>query len=403
MVRAPRILEPLRNRDFRLLWTGQTVSTFGDFVIAVALPFQILALGGGALELGIFGAITSVASIVFVLVGGAIADRVPRRRIILTGDLASGLVVGALAVLSATRGLCLEHLYASAAFFGAARSFFIPAIQALVPEIVPGEILQAANSVRGLSRQLGLLAGPVVGGVLVAVAGLPAAFGVDAATFLVSVLLFRLARPPRHEPAAPAPLLRQVREGLTYTFAVPWLWIFIFAWAIVILGMVGPLEIALPILVTQVLRGDARLFGTITAAVGLGQVVAGIALAQLRVRRLGIGICVCAAVGGVALAGMGVAADIPVVLGCAAAFGAQFVGVGVLWTTAVQKHVPRDLLGRVTSIDFFGGSLLLPLAPVIFAAIVVALGPGEAFVVGGAVSVLAAVLLLLVPSIRALE
>jgi predicted MFS family arabinose efflux permease len=376
---------------------------FGDFINSVALPFQILALGGGPLELGIYGAVRSAAGVVFVLLGGAIADRLSRRHIILASDLANGAVIGAVAFLSAAGALRLPHLYAAAAVFGAASSFFVPAIEALVPEIVPRDVLQAANSIRGLSRQLGLLGGPVAGGLLVAFAGLPVAFGVDAVTFVVSFVALWLARPPRHEPPPPAPLRRQVREGLAYTFSVPWLWIFIFAWAIVLLGMVGPLEIALPILVRDVLRGDARLYGTITAAIGFGQVAAGIALAQLKIRWLGIAICILAAVGGVALAGIGLVADIPVILIFAAVFGVQFVGVGVLWTTAVQKHVPRELLGRVTSIDFFGGSLLLPLAPVLFAAIVGAVGPAEAFVIGGAVSVVAAVLLLLVPSIRALE
>jgi MFS family permease len=268
---------------------------------------------------------------------------------------------------------------------------------------VPLDVLQAANSIRGLSRQVGLLGGPVIGGLLVAFAGLPVAFGVDAVTFFVSFGALWLARPPRREPPAPAPLLTQVREGLAYTFSVPWLWIFIFAWAIVLLGIVGPLGVALPILVRDVLHGDARLFGTIIAASGAGQVVAGIALAQLKIRRLGIAICVFAVVGGLTLIGIGVITDIPVLLGVSAVFGAQFVGVGVLWTTAVQKHVPQELMGRVISIDFFGGALLLPIAPVLTAAIVAALGPSAAFVIGGAISLAMAGLLLLVPSIRALE
>jgi MFS family permease len=379
------------------------VSVFGDFINSVALPFQVLALGGGPLELGIYGAVTSVASIVFVLLGGAIADRVPRRRIILASDLASGAVIGAVALLSATRELRLEHLYLASAVLGAARSFFVPAIEALVPEIVPRDVLQAANSIRGLSRQLGLLGGPLIGGLLVAFAGLPVAFGVDALTFFVSFGALWLARPPRREPPPATPLLRQVREGLAYTFSVSWLWIFIFAWSIVLLGMVGPLEVALPILVRDVLHGDARLFGTIIAASGVGQVVAGIALGQLKVARLGIAICVCAVVGGLALIGMGLISDVPLLLAVSAVFGAQFVGVGVLWTTAVQKHVPQELMGRVVSIDFFGGALLLPIAPILTAAIVGALGPAAAFVAGGAISLAMAGLLLLVPSIRSLE
>jgi MFS family permease len=397
------MLDPLRQRDFRLLWIGQTVSVFGDFINTVALPFQVLAIGGGPFELGVYGAVTAVAAIVFVLLGGAIADRVPRRRIILASDLASGGAVAVIALLSAARELQLEHLYAAAAVLGAARSFFVPAIAALVPEIVPPDVLQAANSVRGLSRQLGLLGGPLAGGLLVAFAGLPVAFGVDALTFFASFGALWLARPPSREPPPPTPILRQVREGLAYTFSVSWLWIFIFAWSIVLLGMVGPLEVALPILVRDVLHGDARLFGTIIAASGVGQVVAGIALAQLKVARLGIAICLFAAIGGIALIGMGLITDVPILLVVAAVFGAQFVGVGVLWTTAVQKHVPQELMGRVISIDFFGGALLLPLAPIAAAAIVAALGPAAAFVIGGALSLAIAGLLLLVPSIRALE
>ena len=87
----------------------------------------------------------------------------------------------------------------------------------------------------------------------------------------------------------------------------------------------------------------------------------------------------------------------------AAGFGVQFVGVGILWTTAVQKHVPRELMGRVLSIDAFGGTLLLPFAPVVFAAIVAAFGPSPAFVIGGVISLVVAALLLLVPAIRELE
>jgi DHA3 family tetracycline resistance protein-like MFS transporter len=400
---ALRMLEPLKHRDFRLLWIGQTVSVFGDFVHTVALPFQVLALGGGAVELGVWGAIYSATSLIFLLFGGAIADRISRRAIILVSDLGSGVVISAIALLAATGALRLEHVYLEAAFFGATHSFFFPALSALIPELVPPDILQAGNSIRGLSRQIGLLGGPVAGGLLVAVAGLPFAFAFDAATFFVSFAALLFARPPRHEPPLPAPLLRQVREGLAYTFSVPWLWIFIFAWAIVLLGMVGPLNVAMPILVHDVLHGDARLFGTIVAAMGAGEVITGIALAQLKIRRLGVAICIFAAAGGVAVMGIGLITEIPLILVCAAVFGAQFVGVGVLWTTAVQKHVPRELMGRVLSIDAFGGSLLLPIAPVIFAAIVAAVGPSPAFVIGGAIATAIAFLLLLVPSIRALE
>jgi hypothetical protein len=194
-----------------------------------------------------------------------------------------------------------------------------------------------------------------------------------------------------------------VREGLAYTFSVPWLWIFIFAWAIVLFGQVGPLNVGLPIFVRDVLHGDARLFGLLTAALGLGEVVTGLVLAQVKIERLGIGICGFGIAGGLAIAGMGLVPDVPATMVFAAIFGAQFVGIGVLWTTAVQKHVPPEVMGRVISIDYFGGGLLLPVAPIVFAAVITAVGPSEAFVIGGILSTIVAAALLLVPSIRALK
>src|SRR6185295_6940228 len=147
-MRVPRALEPLRHRDFRLLWTGQTVSSVGNFVHNVALPFQVLALGGGALELGVWGAIFSVTSLVFVLFGGVFADRFPRRVLILVTDLLAGVFVAAIALLAATGQLRLEHLYVEAALFGATESFFQPALSALIPELVPADVLQAGNALR---------------------------------------------------------------------------------------------------------------------------------------------------------------------------------------------------------------------------------------------------------------
>lgn len=379
------------------------MSALGNFVHNVALPFQILALGGGALELGVWSGIFAAASLVFAFLGGAIADRFPRRTVVLASDLFAGIVVATIAALATTGLLRIEHLYVEAALFGATEAFFQPAVSALLPEVVPADILQAGNALRGTSREVALLAGPVIGGFLVAVSGPPLAFGVDAATFLFSFAALALANPPRREQTRGASLLQQVREGLAYTFSVPWLWIFIFAWALVLFGQVGPLNVGLPIFVRDVLHGDAQLFGWLVAALGAGQVVTGLVLAQVKVRRLGLGICLFAISGGLAVAGMGLIRELPATLIFAAIFGAQLVGVGVLWTTAVQKRVPQEMMGRVMSIDYFGSTLLLPLAPVVFAAVISLVGPSEAFVLGGFLATVVAAALLIVPSIRALE
>ncbi|TME32327.1 MAG: MFS transporter [Chloroflexi bacterium] len=108
-MKLPRILEPLRHRDFRLLWTGQTVSSLGNSFNFVAIPFQILALGGGALELGLTAAIGSATTLVALLISGAIVDRVPRRTVILTSDLASGFVVSIVAVHRSASSTSTRH------------------------------------------------------------------------------------------------------------------------------------------------------------------------------------------------------------------------------------------------------------------------------------------------------
>jgi MFS family permease len=402
-MRLPSAFAPLRHRDFRLLWTGQGVSFIGDLIHSVALPFQILALGGGAFELAIWSGTLSVVHLILSLLGGAISDRVPRRTVILVSDLSAGVLVAVVAVLSALGVLRLEHLYVEAALFGAVEAFLHPAASAIIPELVPADILQAGNALQGMSRQIGFLVGPVAGGILVALAGMPVAFAVDAATFVFSFGAFALAKPPPHEAPPAAPLHRQVREGLAYTFSIPWLWIFIFAWALVLLGEYGPRTVGLPILVRDVLGGDARMFGVITAATGVGQIVTGLVLGQVKIRRLGVGICVFAVIGALATMGIGLVPHVAATIVFATILGVEWVGLGVLWVTAVQKHVPRDKLGRVMSIDAFGGGLLLPIAPAAFAVVVAAVGPAPAFVIGGGFALVVVVGLLFVPSIRSLE
>ena len=170
-----RILEPLRHRDFRLLWIGQSVSQIGNALYYVALPFQILALGGNPLQLGLGFTIFATAQLLVILFGGAIVDRLPRRRVILASDFSSGVIVGVIAVLGMTGHLQIAHLYVAAALFGVAFSFETPAMNAIMPELVPKDVLTAGNSLRGLAGQAGRVLGPLLGGLLVAKSGPPAA------------------------------------------------------------------------------------------------------------------------------------------------------------------------------------------------------------------------------------
>lgn len=400
----PRVLQPLRHRDFRLLWTGQTLTLLGTFVSQVAYPFQIFQLGGSAIELGALASVFTVSSLVFLLLGGAIADRVPRRMLIVVTELASGVISGAVALLGYSGALEIWHLYVAVALFGAATSFSVPAIGALIPELVPEEILVPGNAIRGLSRQASRTGGPVIGGLLVALAGPATAFAFDALTFFVSALavMFIRAR-PIVVPKAATSIFADIREGFAFVFATQWLWVTIFGWSLINAGFIGAFVVGLPLLVTETLGMGAVAFGFITAAMGVGEAVGAALIGQVRIRRAGLAMYLFGVLSGVGLLVYGLVPTLPGALIAGALLGFSFVCFGVLWESALQRHVPRQMLGRVTSVDWFGGSLLGPIAPIAAALFSDAYGPPALFIVAGSIASVLTLLGLALPSIRRLE
>jgi hypothetical protein len=398
-----RILEPLRHRNFRLLWIGQSVSQIGNALYYVALPFQILALGGTPLQLGFGFTAFSTAQLVVILFGGAIVDRLPRRRVIVASDFASGVVVGVVALLGITGHLQIAHLYVASALFGVAFSFYTPAMNAIMPELVPKDVLIAGNSLRGLAGQSARVVGPLLGGLVVARAGPPLAFAIDAATFFFSFVVFFLANPPRREPPPRTSLLSQMREGLAFTFSVKWIWLTIVGFGFTNGFYFAAFTVALPLLVLNILHGSAATFGLIGAAGGVGEVIGGLLAGSLRIRRIGLALYAGNALLGISAAGYGVPL-LAIVLFAAAGFGACIVFTNTLWDSAIQKHVPGELIGRVTSVDFFGSFLVGPVAPLAAAAAIPLIGPAAIFLIAGGVSIVYSVgAPMLSSSIRELE
>ena len=402
-MRLPRVVEPLRHRDFRLLWTGQTLTLLGSFVSNIAYPFQVLQLGGSALELGILVSAFTGSQLVFLLIGGAVADRVPRRTLIVATELGSGVIVAVVAILGFAGALQIWHLYVTYGLFGAANAFSVPALGAIIPELVPEEILVAGNAVQGLSRQGARVGGPVVGGLIVATAGPPAAFAFDAVTFFLSAGAVALTRARPLGVEERKSVFNEIREGFAFVFSVQWLWVTIFGWSLIAAAFVGAITVALPLLVTSVLGGGAPTYGLISAAIGVGEAVGATAVAQVHIRRSGLAMYLFGALGGVALLVYGLVPTVPGALVAAVINGLSFACFGVLWVTALQVHVPRRLLGRVTSVDWFGGTLLAPLAPIGAALLAVSQGPTSVFIVAGALTVVLTLAGLLLPSIRDLE
>jgi MFS family permease len=401
-----RLLAPLRHRDFRLLWTGMCVSLLGDGVFLVAMAWQVYALSNAPAALALVGVAMTVPTIVFLLVGGVVSDRLDRRRIMLGADVARGLAVGLMAVLSLTGALELWHVVALVAVYGAGQAFFSPAFDAIVPEVLPPDELAQANALDQFVRPIALrLAGPALGGVLIALLGAGSAFALDALSFGVSAGAL-LAMTPRARVVANerTTVLGDIGAGLRYVRGHVWLWATFVSAAIAYLLFMGPAEVLLPYIVKNDLHGSAADLGIVFAAGGVGSVGCAVVLGQRGLPRRDITFMyVTWTLATFAIAGYGLATAVWQLMLASLAFNALETAGTIVWATAKQRHVPAPLLGRVSSLDWLISIGLLPLSFALTGPVTGAIGAQATLIgaglIGGAVTFGA----LLLPGMRALE
>jgi DHA3 family tetracycline resistance protein-like MFS transporter len=359
------LLAPLRHRDFRLLWSGMCVSLLGDGAFLVALAWQVYALSDTATAMSLVGIAMTVPTIVFLLVGGVASDRLDRRRIMVAADLARGVAVGLLAVLSLTGALELWHIVGLVVLYGGGAAFFAPAFDAIVPELLPADRLAQANALDQVVRPVALrLAGPALGGVVVGAFGTGTAFALDAASFLVSAAAVLAMRPPTGRPAvAGVSVVGDLREGWRFVRRRSWLWATFGSAAIAYLLFMGPVEVLLPLLVKNDLHGSATQLGLVFAAGGLGSVACAVLLGRRGLPRRDITFMYAVwTLATLAVAGYGLSASVwQLMLACMVFNGLETAGT-IVWATAKQRHVPPDMLGRVSSLDWLISIGLLPLS-----------------------------------------
>lgn len=400
-----RLLAPLRFRDFRLMWTGMTLSLLGDGVLLVALPWQAYQLSNRPAAMSLVGVALTVPQVVLVLFGGVVSDRLDRRRLMLAADIVRGASLGVLATLSITGALELWHMVVFAVVYGAASAFFMPAFEALVPRLVPEDFLTEANALDQFVRPAMLwLLGPALGGVLIGTAGAGWAFGLDAATFGASALcLLRLTRIPSEEsePLTVRAAITELREGLTFVRSKPWLWASFLAASLTYLLFLGPTEVLLPYLVKNDLGGGARDLGLILAAGGVAALAAAFVVGQTGLpRRTMTFIYLAWAFATLSVAGYGLAHTRWQAMGAAALIsGFEALGA-VAWTTTKQRLIPGALLGRVSSFDWFISISLVPVSYAVTAPVAAALGTRETLVGAGVLGALVTLGFLFVPGVR---
>lgn len=386
------LLLPFKIRDFNLLFGGQTISTIGDALYAVALPWLILTNGGSAQELGIVLTAYGIPRVGSILLGGWLSDRLRPRRVMLIADAARAILVGLLALLALWGHPTVLQLCAIAALLGALGGMFLPASMAMLPNILNDDALQAGNSAFLSSMQGANLVGSALAGVIVATLAAGAGLTIDAATFLVSAASLALMRSV--QPAARvAKADEEGREQSSEDQSVPdvqidfWRFLRTSRLIQVILGMNivagfcvgGLLEVALPTLVHGPMHGSASNYGIILAAWGAGALGGGILAGTLgKLKHKGLIMLADGLVMGISLAVLPFG-------GLVSAIACMLIGgiansiTSVLFFTVVQRAIPRHLMGRVMGLLMLSSSGMYPLSVAVAGVLSNQFGPAILF------------------------
>jgi hypothetical protein len=399
-LRVPEALGALREREFRLLFTGQSVSLLGDGMVGVALAFAVLDLTGSVTDLGfVFGART-IALVVFLLVGGVFADRLPRRAVMLTADAVRLVSQGVIAALLISGHAQVWELVVTQALHGTATAFFNPASTGLMPMVVSSARLQQANALRGVAMATGNVAGPALAGVLVATASPGWALAVDSASFGVSALYLARLRLPPLERLPAKPFLRDLREGWNEVVSRTWVWsILIFAG---VANMAGAVFFILGAFVAKQSLGGAGAWALIVSAFGLGSIAGGLVALRVRPKRpllmstIGLAFF--------ALPPALLALRVPAAGVAAGGLLSGLAGgmANPLWETTLQRHIPACALSRVSAYDWLASLALAPVGQVLVGPISTGIGVNATLWGASAIFVVGAIAVLSVRQVREL-
>lgn len=404
------MLSAVKHRPFGLLWAGQTASRLGDSLYRIALAWWVLEKTGSASAMGTVLVFSFTPMIIFLLVGGITADRLPRLKVMLASDLLRGILVSLVAVLAFSGRLEIWHIYLLSLVFGFADAFFQPAYAAVLPQITPQVLLPGANALTTLSGQLAGIAGPAIGAFIVKLGGTSLAFALNGASFFIAgaciLPLFSSlqANPPQAGTGEKPGILVDIREGWNAVVATPWLGISILLAAFANMVMSGPLNIALPFFVRETLHKDVDSFGWLLSMSSFGSVTAALIMSRFhKYRRRGFFIYLPWISASLMVAAVGMLTSVPPAVCVLFLFG-FFISIGSLvWVNALQEMVPTHLLGRVSSLDALGSFALLPIGYALTGWLTDVFSAPIVLTAGGLLGAAATALGLLHPSVRNLD
>ena len=393
----------LAERNFRLLFSGATISGVGDGISLVALAFAVLKVSHNSpVVLGGVIAARQVTNAAITLLAGVWADRVRRDAILVGASLVQGAAQVATGLLVIRGSGSVPLLVAFQATYGLAEGFVIPASTGLIPATVSSARLQQANALLGLSQNGTRILGPAIGGGLVVLGTPGGALLVDAATFVVAAfLLARLRLPDREEVIDAKPFFHDMREGWSYFKGQTWLWTTIVFFGIGNFAAASYWVLG-PVIAKHDL-GGAPAWAAVTAANSVGAIAGGAAALRIRPRKPLAASCMSAWLYVLPTLGFGFGLPLPVLIVFSAMSGAGIAVHLALWFTVFQQNVPPEAMSRVSSYDAFGSFVLNPAGAAVAGPIAALIGAHHTLLVSAAVIAVTEAIVYAQPSVHAIR
>ncbi|MFH8336862.1 MFS transporter [Streptomyces sp. AM6-12] len=382
---GPRLWAPARQRPFRLLWLGQSLSLLGDGFSVVAFSWITLGLTGSTLTLGYVLAFQAVPRALLTLVGGTLSDSWSTRTLMIASSWTRAVLMAGVGLAGLTGHLTVWMLCAAAAAFGAVDAFFQPARVSILPSVVDKDLLTPANALLGAGSRTAAVVGPAVGGVVIALTRAPVAFVVDAVCFaLCGWCVSRIATRPRTgavredraKPGSSTEAERQpslgarIREGVAFTLRDPRLRTVVVLDTAVNFCYAGPFTVGFATLADQVLRGGSATLGVLNGSLAGGAMLGTLAGGALGGRpRVGLLMAALAGWLGAGMAVLGLVHSTPAVVATVLAMGFAIGFQGVFGLSWIQRNIPGDVLSRVISVDMVLGYAAAPLSLIVCGAL----------------------------------
>lgn len=379
----------LARLQFRWYFVGHTVSLFGSGMTPVALAFAILQARHGQALLGYIMAAEILPNVIVLLIGGSVADRYRRDRLIQWASVGAGCTQAGIAAIVLT-GANPYGMFPLAVMNGIIGAFTAPATRGIIPQLVARDDISRANAYISASRSTAKIVGPAAAGVLAATVGGGWAIALDALSFFLAAACLAHVRTPSHPAASQESLIRQMREGWAYFVRQPWIWSITAAFTVMNPVEMGAWRVLGPLIASRTF--GAAGWGLVLSLQAVGLLIASLGMLRIHFARPLQAAMTAAALVGLPMVVLGLKLGLPALMVAAVVAGMGSTVSGIAWNTALQQGIPQDKLSRVMAFDNFGSFVAIPIGLVLAIPVADRWGQTTVETVGGLVWMIVAAL-----------